>query len=320
MSGHGHGHGQPPGPPNRPPRRGPPPGGGGGPRRRPGAPPAKLNPDLKYHVLESVGGDPLYLRPDEDFIIGREKECSLTIPSKRVSRQHAQIFWRSGLPVIRNMSDQNQTLVNGSAVPEAELRHRDEIQVGPYRCVYTFAKGGAVGAAQPDLNQATLVSEEGAAMRGNLESNPLSELLLDLERNEKTGTLRVRNAGGEEGMIVLEKGSFYSATFGTVRGEAAVRKLVGTTQGSFEFSLEKKTAPLKLIRKFDYSAASADDRTIDIKQVKITDYLEWVEKGCKGSPRSRRRGRGGAGGGGRGGGGSFGGGGGGGGDVSGRGW
>lgn len=314
MSGHGH----PPGPPNRrPTRRGPGPGGppsgrpGGGPPRRPGAPPARINPDAKYHVLEAVGAQPLYLRPGEDFIIGREKECSLTVPSKRVSRQHAQIFWRSGLPVIRNLSDQNQTIVNGSAVQEAELRHRDEIQVGPYRCVYTYAKGGAVGAADSDLNQATMVSDDGAAMRGSLDVTPLAELLKDLERNEKTGTLRVRSNDGQEGIIVLDKGGFYSVTLDTVRGEGALRKIVAIDSGTFEFSLEKQTAPLKLIRKFDYSAASSDDLTIDIKAVKISDYLEWFEKGCKGAPRTRRRG---GRGGGRGGGGGFGGGGGG------RGW
>jgi len=307
MSGHGH----PPGPPQGRPRRpaGGPPSGRvpGGPPRRPGAPPARINPDAKYHVLEAVGAQPLYLRPGEDFIIGRDKECSLTIPSKRVSRQHVQIFWRSGLPVVRNMSDQNQTIVNGSAVQEAELRHRDEIQVGPYRCVYTFAKGGAVGAAEGDLNQATLVADTGAAMRGSLESSPLSELLLDLERTEKTGTLRVRSSDGQEGIIVMDKGGFYSVTLDTIRGEGALRKIVGFESGTFEFSLEKQTAPLKLIRKFDYSAASADDLTIDIKQVKVTDYLEWIEKGCKGAPRTRRR-RGGRGGGG------------GSGAVSGRGW
>ncbi len=303
MSGHGH----PPGPPNRRPTRRPGPGGPppGGPPRRPGAPPARINPDAKYHVLEVVGAEPLYLRPGEDFIIGREKECSLTIPSKRVSRQHAQIFWRSGLPVVRNMSDQNQTIVNGSAVQEAELRHRDEIQVGPYRCVYTFAKGGAVGAADADLNQATLVADVGAAMRGSLEGAPLSELLLDLERNEKTGTLRVRSGDGQEGIIVMDKGGFYSVTLDTIRGEGALRKIMAFETGTFEFSLEKQTAPLKLIRKFDYSAVAASDSSIDVKQVKVTDYLEWLEKGCKGSPRTRRR-RGGGGGGGGG--------------VSGRGW
>ncbi|MBL4845264.1 MAG: FHA domain-containing protein, partial [Planctomycetes bacterium] len=293
MSGQGHG------PPNRPTGRRP---GPGGPPRRPGAPPQKINPDAKYHVLESVGSDPLYLRPGEDFLIGRNTDCSLTIPSKRVSRQHSQIFWRSDLPVIRNMSEQNQTIVNGSAIQEQELRHRDEIQIGPYHCTYTFAKGGAIGGAGgKDLNQATLVAESGAAMRGTLESTPVDELLLDLERNKKTGTLRIRNAEGIEGMIVIEKGAFYSATLGTDRNEGALRKMVQTTSGSFEFSLEKRTAPLKLIRKFDYSASAPEDLVIEIKQVKITDYLKWVEDGCRGAPRSRGgrggRGRGGGGGG-----------------------
>ena len=37
--------------------------------------------------------------------------------------------------------------------------------------------------------------------------------------------------------FVIEKGRFYSATLDTDRGEGALRKLVKTTAGSFEFSL-----------------------------------------------------------------------------------
>ena len=118
---------------------------------------------------------------------------------------------------------------------------------------------------------------------------------------------------------MIEKGGFHSVTHGSQRGEGALRELIPWTEGTFQFSLEKQTAPLKLIRKFDYSATSSEDTKIDLKRVKISDYLEWVEGGCKGKPRERRRpprgSRGGGAGRGRGRGGDFGGGGGGGGGV-----
>ena len=314
---------QGPGGPRRPSGR---PSGRPGPRPpRPGAKPDPLSPDKRYHALVSLGANPFYLRPGQELTIGRNKECGLTVPSKRVSRQHAQIFWRAGLPVLKNLSENSETIVNGSAVNEHELRHRDEIQVGPYLCTYTFAPGFVAERWGEDQNQATMVASAGekAAMRGALDSMSVKELLLGFEHNESTGTLRLRPSEGEEGVIVIEKGGFHSVTHGSKRGEGALRELIPWTEGTFQFNLEKQTAPLKLIRKFDYSATSSEDTKIDLKRVKISDYLEWFEGGCRGKPRERRRpprgsrgGGGGRGGAGRGGG-DFGGGGGG---VPGRGW
>ena len=195
----------PPGP-GGPPRPSGRPGGRPGPR--PGARPDPLSPDKRYHALVSLGANPFYLRPGQEITIGRNKDCGLTVPSKRVSRQHAQIFWRAGLPVLKNLSENSETTVNGSAVNEHELRHRDEIQVGPYLCTYTFAPGFVAERWGEDQNQATMVASasEKAAMRGTLDSMSVKELLLGFEHNESTGTLRLRPPEGGEGVIVIEKG------------------------------------------------------------------------------------------------------------------
>ncbi|MGE0711119.1 MAG: FHA domain-containing protein [Planctomycetota bacterium] len=271
-----------------------------------------VSPDRQYHVLVSLGAQPFYLYPGHELTIGRETSCGLTVPSKRVSRLHAQIFWRAGLPVIRNMSDNNQTIVNGGAVTEHELRHRDEIQIGPYSCTYTYANGGVAEKWGEDQNLQTMAAAEDAApaMRGSLDSMSVKELLRGFEKNKSTGTLRVRPTGEvDEGLVVIENGGFYSASVGVVRGEAALRQVVTWTEGTFEYSLEKQTTPLKVIRRFDYSAEAVEDSGVNIKNVGISDYIDWVEKGCKGTPRMKRGGRGGGGGFDRGGGGGGGGGG-----------
>ncbi len=43
----------------------------------------------------------------------------------------------------KNLSEQNQTLVNDRPIEEHELRERDEIRIGPYTCTYRCVHGDA---------------------------------------------------------------------------------------------------------------------------------------------------------------------------------
>ncbi|MEZ6187463.1 MAG: FHA domain-containing protein [Planctomycetota bacterium] len=96
----------------------------------------------RTHLLVAAGAEHA-LTPGQVFTIGRSEDCSLSIPSKRVSRQHTEVSWRSGLPVLRNVSSTNQTKVNGRSIKEHELRDGDEIQIGPYEMTYREAAPGA---------------------------------------------------------------------------------------------------------------------------------------------------------------------------------
>lgn len=245
----------------------------------------------RVHSLQAAGSSPIVLQPEKTFTIGRHDDCDLTIPSKRVSRLHAEIFWRSGLPVLKNLSEGSSTLVNGRAVDEYELRNRDELQVGPYRCNYQCTRGvpGAEGPSDSQLE--TVVDVADAAMKGTIETVPVADLLRQFEGQASSGTLIIRS-GSSEAQIVFDQGGIHSASAGDLSGLQAVAEALGWSQGAFEFSLKKKTAPMKLIRKFDYAGdapAASAGRGRDLKRIKISDLLDWYQGGMKGEPRARRR-------------------------------
>jgi len=227
-----------------------------------------INQD-RSHVLVVPGGQPLRLIPGKDLLIGRAPTCGMRIPSKRVSREHARVEWRSGFPVLVNLSEQNGTLVNGRGIQDHELRHRDEITIGPLTIGYQMVKGDA--RPEEDVVTTTMV-DEAETLSGSLERMNMFELLRSFEAQRRSGTLLLRSSG-REGEIVLEKGRFASASVEEQDGEAAIVEMLGWKDGSFSFTTERRTKPLKLIRKFDYSGSAPVPERDRLAQTTISELL-----------------------------------------------
>jgi EAL domain-containing protein (putative c-di-GMP-specific phosphodiesterase class I) len=65
------------------------------------------------------------------FTIGRDKDCNLTLRSKGVSRQHAQLNVSGDMLWIRDSGSTNGTLLNGKPLTESEaLIDGDVLQIG----------------------------------------------------------------------------------------------------------------------------------------------------------------------------------------------
>jgi pSer/pThr/pTyr-binding forkhead associated (FHA) protein len=235
-------------------------------------------PDRR-HVLVAIGSRPLILKPDEPFSIGRATESSLTVPSKRVSRSHAVIYWSSGFPVLKNLSEQNATLVNGRPITEHELRERDEIQVGPYTCTYRCMRGSLEKIHQELDSQSSTLVEEGAGFEGQLSEMNLEELLRTFERQRRQGTLALRN-GTDEGQVVLAKGRIESAAVGQLAGQKALFTMLGWSEGSFSLSSgvdKAKPGGMKIIRKFDH-LGGGDARERALNKYPISKLLEMARR------------------------------------------
>jgi hypothetical protein len=67
---------------------------------------------------------------DTPISIGRLAECSVVLNDPNVSRRHAEILRRDGVPVLVDLQSTNGTLVNGTAVSQTPLVDGDEITVG----------------------------------------------------------------------------------------------------------------------------------------------------------------------------------------------
>lgn len=192
------------------------------------------------HMLVRAGGSPMNLEPEKPFCFGRATECEVSIPSSRVSRRHAEIFWKDGKAWIRDLGSQNGTQVNGRpVVGEHQLLDQEEIVVGPFTCTYRAVSGvGSVGLGQKvDMNAPTLANLSDA-LSGNLSNVGVTELLDSLEWSKKSGTLEVFHPDGEEALLVIQDGAPHHAALGGQTGKAAVHTLLGWTEGLFRFGPE----------------------------------------------------------------------------------
>ena len=205
----------------------------------------------RQHTLTTLGAPPAPLQPGQPFVLGRADDANLVIPSKRVSRKHCEVFWRSGFPVLRNLSTSGSTLVNGKAVREHELRDGDELTVGPYSCTYHLSGAGGPRKQAVAESEATMASD-GMAMSGRLEELNLWQLLRTFETMRRTGTLDIK-AGSKGGRIVLKEGKFVSASAEGMENKPAVFEMLTWTEGTFDFSLQQQRTRT-LVRKFSYTA------------------------------------------------------------------
>jgi pSer/pThr/pTyr-binding forkhead associated (FHA) protein len=206
---------------------------------KPAASKSGVGGDWKRHMLVRVGAQPVELKVDTPFVMGRSEDTDLPIPSNRVSRRHAEIFWKSGRPFVKDLGSQNGTLVNGKRVmQEHQLEDNDELTVGPFLCTYRCMTGvGSVGksAIATDTNALTqpMLAD---AMAGRLDLVNLFELLQTLEFNQKTGTLDVFGTESCDGQIIVKDGAPIYARTEAKTGEEAIFELVMAKSGQFSFS------------------------------------------------------------------------------------
>jgi Nif-specific regulatory protein len=68
--------------------------------------------------------------PAGEISIGRESSNDLWVADPALSRRHCVVYREGDVVAVRDLESHNGTVVNGAAVSELELRHRDQIAVG----------------------------------------------------------------------------------------------------------------------------------------------------------------------------------------------
>lgn len=97
--------------------------------------------DKKLKVaLELVRGDAqsetVELQAAEEWSIGRNGDCGIALPHKRVSGNHARLVRRGKAWFFVDLGSTDGSYVNGERARETALREGDEIVIGPYTLVY----------------------------------------------------------------------------------------------------------------------------------------------------------------------------------------
>jgi pSer/pThr/pTyr-binding forkhead associated (FHA) protein len=67
------------------------------------------------------------------LMIGRSSSCQVVLGDDTVSRRHAELRFREGRWLLRDLGSSNGTFVNGRLVTEAEVRAGDVIHLGGCR-------------------------------------------------------------------------------------------------------------------------------------------------------------------------------------------
>jgi pSer/pThr/pTyr-binding forkhead associated (FHA) protein len=67
----------------------------------------------------------------DTLIVGRDPQCDVSEQNDPLmSRRHAAFSADSKRAIVRDLGSRNGILVNGTKVPEAQLRHGDVVQIG----------------------------------------------------------------------------------------------------------------------------------------------------------------------------------------------
>ena len=82
-----------------------------------------LEPPAVLLALDWDGGK-------SELVLGRSRACDVVLSGEAVSRQHAQLFFRDGNWVIRDLGSTNGTRVNGVRVGRCRLRPGDRVALG----------------------------------------------------------------------------------------------------------------------------------------------------------------------------------------------
>lgn len=91
-------------------------------------------------VIEGPAAGSEYELNKVSFVIGRSEDADLTLADEAMSGNHVAIELSSDCFRVRDMGSTNGTLVNGSAVNCADLKHGDKISMGEHTLQYLLEK------------------------------------------------------------------------------------------------------------------------------------------------------------------------------------
>ncbi|MFP3869996.1 MAG: cyclic nucleotide-binding domain-containing protein [Syntrophobacteria bacterium] len=112
--------------------------------------------------------------------IGRGKENDLTLSDPTISKRHAALFVKEGLPMVEDLKSSNGIYVNGERVTRAVLANGDTLRLGSVALCYVEQEEGEdidPVAQTQELSQTALAVEAPAAQRSARSKRVMQALL-----------------------------------------------------------------------------------------------------------------------------------------------
>jgi predicted component of type VI protein secretion system len=129
------------------------------------------------------------------FLIGRDPQCHLRPASALISKRHCALIQRDGKAFIRDFGSTNGTYVNDERVEgERELKHDDQLKIGPIQFTVRIEETPAVTArtpvpatktpAKPAAKSATPAPATAPAKKPDSSEDDIAAMLLSLDDGE----------------------------------------------------------------------------------------------------------------------------------------
>ncbi|MCG8590022.1 MAG: DUF4388 domain-containing protein [Proteobacteria bacterium] len=185
---------------------------------------------------------PVRLTRELPLVLGRSRDCGLTIRREDASRRHAEVRYRDGRFVVRDLGSTNGTFVNGvAATEETPLAAGDQIEIGSAHITFCLVQGGGLEAlAQEPIEESTVLFDRAAAreiVKGDFAEIPPFAVLQMLEMGRKSGLLTVDAEAGPM-RLWLGDGQPVHAEAGGETGFDAALVVVGLERGAFRFETQ----------------------------------------------------------------------------------
>lgn len=84
-----------------------------------------------------------------ETVIGRSKDCDITLAAAHLSRRHVKLVVEDGLLYARDLGSANGTFLNGERLTEARVRRGDELR-------FDTLSFGVIGPASEDLDKTSI--------------------------------------------------------------------------------------------------------------------------------------------------------------------
>src|ERR1700682_1180070 len=102
------------------------------------------------------------------FLIGRDAQCHLRPASPLISKRHCALLQREGKVFVRDFDSTNGTFVNDQPVKgEVELKHKDQLKIGPIGFVVVLQTDGVANRPTPPPPTKTLTGKQPAKVGDN---------------------------------------------------------------------------------------------------------------------------------------------------------
>jgi hypothetical protein len=210
-------------------------------------PPGPPREDMRgeRHYLLLPVGEPFKLDAKiASIVLGRDQDAHVKIPSLKASRRHAELRWKDGRVLVRDLGSRNGTWVEGERVDKQRvLEDGETMRLGDMTLTYRFlvpgeelrTSDGPADTVVDEVANDAVAAATPRGIQGELVFLGVGELLRKLGAYRVSGTIVVETGVGSQGHVVVRAGVPAEASYAALEGPVAIQALASLKRGTFKF-------------------------------------------------------------------------------------